>query len=481
MANEKTINEFNSAVERVRTQIRAMEQPGLLPSVVQAKYDLAATEIASMEDEHLDRVDRDRFYGLKNELEHAYQVSMWQSEEEFNQDDDGYPRNESAPEPAPDSPEKSGEQKTDREKIEDSERRRREEQNQSQQERSQEAERQRKEREKEESDRRRGKIKKKAKDKAAKKGWRKVLLQFLGTSLPWILLAAAIAVVLMIIIFAILGAIKSGANGSTPNQPVGSASDSTILQKTLIASGDKEIGSGITDTVMADLQRNLADLGDKTDDPTAKGKTEEIVQKIDRFLLGHDSALGKEIIADIRAILPQIAQQIPKIGVPTRQPVSTILGFNENLHYGTPLRPEVRTDNLEHGTYMYYGQGIADAVDLFVEKDSDVYPIFAGKIIDISDDGTGNQKIVIQNGDYELLMAQIKIQDSIKVGQNITTSQSIGKVAEVEGFNEIHIELAYQGKPVVTTALDKIDYLSNDKLDWGAYLWNHIKEAMNLQ
>lgn len=510
MADEKTINEYNRAVARVRGYIREISQvdAGTLPEVIQAKYDLANTELASMEDSHLHRVNPEGFYALKNNLENAYHTSLSRSEADVADDEDDYrsetddrEENESRdrqqklrdwndkieaaqdedewhqPRPGgqragqenqtPASPDNPG----NRRDLQDLPPAQREEAIREWRRREAEAKRKEKERGRQ-----------KAAAKTAKKGWAKVFLQFLWTSLPWILLALAIAAVLMIIIFAILGAIRSGANGSTPNQPVNSASDATILKKTLIAGGDKEIGAEETDSTMAELQRNLSDLAGKTDDPAIKSRADETVQKINRFLLSHDPALGKEIIADIRAILPQIAEQIPKIEVPTRSPFdNAILGFNENLHYGTPLRPEVRTDNLEHGTYMYYGKGIADAVDLFVEQDSDVYPIFPGKIINISDDGTGNKKIVIQNGDYELLMAQIKIPDNIKEGQTVTASQSIGKVAEVEGFNEVHVELAYQGRPVVTTALDKIDYTANDQSNWGEYLWNHIKEAMNLQ
>lgn len=310
-----------------------------------------------------------------------------------------------------------------------------------------------------------------------KEGWA-ALWELLLPILPWIIGAILIIVVALALFAVFTRKSNDGSLGSTIHQPLDSASDQQLLAKTLINSGDSGIKKVINNNVMPDMQKQLIALKSSADPTTAK-KIDAVSLEMDQFSISQDSTLGTKIIGEIKDILSTLSQQAPTITVPTRAPLDNISDYNFYLHYGTPLNTSMPNNGQGHGTYMFYGQGKADAVDLYSTAGSAIYPIFSGKIVDFSDDGTGHKKIVIQNGDYELLYANFDPTGTLVVGQNIDKGTSIGKIVDINGEDQLHIELAYRGVPIITTQLDKVYHDAEDK-PWGQYLWTTMKKVLNL-
>jgi murein DD-endopeptidase MepM/ murein hydrolase activator NlpD len=295
---------------------------------------------------------------------------------------------------------------------------------------------------------------------------------------PYILAALLIIAVGIALYVAFVQKAASGENGSTIHQQAASTTDAAILQKTILAAGDADAKAKITDQVFGDIQKQLLLMQDSPE-PT-KTKVANLLTKIDQFMTSKDTDLGNEIISDLKDLLNSAGEQAPTIQVATKAPIDNVKDYNFDLHYGTPLRKDMPTNGSGHATYMYYGQGKADAVDLYADSGSSVYAVFAGKITNISDDGTGHKKIAILNGDYEILYANIDLSQGLAVGQSVTTGQVIGKVVDINGQDQVHIELSYQCQPIVTTELDKIDYDTSQK-PWGQYLWDHMKQILNIK
>lgn len=303
----------------------------------------------------------------------------------------------------------------------------------------------------------------------------KLLLPYM----PWIILGLVILIGGIILFASMAQKAGSGAAGSTMHQEVDTAADADLLQKVMLATGDTETKTNLNNQIFPDIQKKLTSLKDNADSGNQQ-KIDDTLLKIDKYISSNDPTLGKEIVSDVKDILTSLGTQAPTITVPTRTPLDKITDYNYYLHYGTPLRPEMPTDGTGHATYMNTGEGKADAVDLYTAKGSDIFPIFAGQIVDISDDGTGHKKIIIKNGLYKILYANFDPISGLKTGQNIDTKSSIGKVVDINGQSQIHLELSYQDKPIVTTELDKIDYKDSQRT-WGEYLWQNMMKVLNLK
>ncbi len=323
------------------------------------------------------------------------------------------------------------------------------------------------------------KLKKKFSKEALAALWKAIL-----PYLPWIILAIVIIVAGIAIMSAIIGDAGTGKAGSTFNKPADPVTDSAAIQKTIMASGDKEAKAKLNNQTFSDIQKQLSQLEASTgtdvssSNQETKNKIADTSSKIDQYLVNNDPVLGREIITSVKSILESADQQSPIMQAKTRLPLENISGFNWELHYGTPLRKEMPSNESGHSTYMYYGQGKADAVDLYTNKDTLVYPMFDGQVTNISDDGTGHKKIVIKNGDYEILYAHVDLDKNVGEGTGVTRDKTIGKVATISDYSQLHLELSYCGVPVTTTLLDKIEYEQTEGKSWGEYLWNNMKKVL---
>lgn len=322
------------------------------------------------------------------------------------------------------------------------------------------------------------------KKKFSKEAWAafwKAILPYL----PWIILAIIILVAGIAIMAGISNDAGTGKAGSTFNKPADPIADSTAITKTIMASGNKEAKTKINNQTFTDIQKELSALAQTTAPASTlseenKTKVTDVSTKIDQYLISNDATLGREIIASIEDILKSTDEQAPIIKVQTRLPLDAISNFNWELHYGTPMRKELPSKDGGHGTYMYYGEGKADAVDLYTTPDSLIYPMFSGQVVNVSDDGVGHKKIVIKNGEYELLYAHVDLDKNIGEGTAVSIDKAIGRVAKIEDYTQVHLELSYCGLPIVTTLIDKIDYEQSEGKSWGEYLWNNIKKVLNL-
>lgn len=302
--------------------------------------------------------------------------------------------------------------------------------------------------------------------------------------MPWIILGIVILIIGIAIMSGITADAGTGKAGSTFKKPADPVTDSAAIEKTIIAAGDKETVAKVNDQTFTDIQKQLTQLEPsavKNSSPisqTTKDKITETSTKINQYLAKKDPVLGREIITSVKSILESTNEQAPAIAVKTRLPLETISGFNWELHYGTPLRKEMPTEETGHSTYIYYGEGKADAVDLYTNQSALVYPMFDGQIVNISDDGTGHKKVVIKNGDYELLYAHIDLEKNIGQGTKVTTDKSIGQVATISEQSQLHLELSCGGIPIITTLLDKLNYEQTVGKSWGEFLWTHIKKVL---
>jgi len=272
---------------------------------------------------------------------------------------------------------------------------------------------------------------------------------------------------------------KSGANGKKPTIPANVIDNKTAIEKLNILVGNINAQSQITHNIIQQSQENLLAIKEETSDQALLTMVDEALTLIDEYNTSEDPETGQKIIDKVKEIIKKMSNSIPQIQ--GRYPVdpNQITGFNNDLHLGTPLRPETPSYDKGHGTYMYPGEKKCDAVDIYTLNSVPVYPAITGSVVDVSDDGTGNKKIVIKNGDYELLYANIKV--NVKVGDAISDlNQAIGNTVNINGYYQIHIELSYCGVCLITSPLDQIDKNKNDSAPWGEYLWSHIKETLKL-
>lgn len=308
----------------------------------------------------------------------------------------------------------------------------------------------------------------------------------------WLVIVVIIVLAVAIAIFVHYYSLaKAGTGGTTPVRPISSVEDKKVLEKFQVLS-DSTAYKSIADDVFRRAQTDILAIKEQVKarpkaDAAAQTKDNNIVAtidgtstKIDQYLSTKSSDTAQSIVADLNTIAKMMDTVIPTI--PGRYPVNPddIVTFNNDLHPGTPLNTtQVSFDN-GHGTYIYPGENKCDAVDVFTKDNAKVYPAFTGTVLDVSEDGTGHKKVVIQNGDYQILYANIDA--SVKTGDKITdTSKPIGQTITIDDQYQVHIELTYCGICLVTTPLDQILKETKNQATWGEYLWAHIKDTLGLQ
>lgn len=321
-------------------------------------------------------------------------------------------------------------------------------------------------------------IKKKAKEaikKAAARFW-----AWIVANAVWIVPVVIIIIVAIVIFVALYE--KNKGKGKSDPQPPQYMDDKDAIVALARKSGDPDIASEVASDVADQMKQNLVLLKDSTTDTTLLTEIDALVLKIEQNQGTMDTAVATEIITDFQTVMLDVANaQAPKLATASVSPLAAIIGYNEEIHFGTPLRKEMPTGNTTgHATYMRNGEGTADAVDLYVATDAPVLAPIAGEIVDLSDDGTGYKKIVIRQGDYELLIAFVKPAATLVVGQSVTQGQALGTAAEVGGQSQIHLELAYCGKNITLDPVDKI-LADKEGKAIGEYLWNRFKDILNIQ
>jgi len=300
----------------------------------------------------------------------------------------------------------------------------------------------------------------------------------LGGSWSIILVVVILAMAIGMLAFS-LRFYKSGAGGQTPTTPAMPIDNKSVIEATLLAVKDPEIQKQSKKELTTKLQLLLTQLKEETTDQNIKNEIDSALTKVNQAAAGNVE-LGQEIFDAIKNVLQKIDNSIPAINGHYPIEKAKIIGTNSELHTGTPLRPTTPSDDLGHGTYIYFGQNKCDGVDLYTTEGNNVYPGMIGEVIDVSDDGTGHKKIAIQNGDYLLLYANFD--PSVVKGQKITDlNKPIGKTVKIGNYSQLHIEMSYCNVCLTTTEVDKIDHNQNESKDWGDYLWSRIKYALSLK
>jgi len=272
----------------------------------------------------------------------------------------------------------------------------------------------------------------------------------------------------------------NGVNGTTTlNDAKSDTPSRDWAKKTLMATGDADSLDSINQDVFGEMKQELLNLKEQTSNADIKQKIDSTILKIEQYLAARDKLKSGEVLTKSEEILRMIEDVFPK--VKGRYPIdpAKISAFNNDLHLGTPLQPATFPEEEGHGTYMYYGEGKADAVDLMTNEEVDIFSILPGDVVDISDDGTGNKKIVIKSGEYEILYAHLTTDK--KVGDKIAdTSSPIGKIAETDNTRYLHMEVAYCGINLTTTEFDKVMKSKQTTTPWGQFLWERIKRTFEL-
>lgn len=271
--------------------------------------------------------------------------------------------------------------------------------------------------------------------------------------------------------------------GHTQPQLVNPIENKDVVRQTLALAGDATASSDITDSGLTKAQEGILTTRDQYASKTDSASL-DIVNKIDLVTASIATLKATKAPANATAFLDRLAELDDAIegtfaafsvDSPTKSPVLTKdLVFNTELHGGSKLRPD-HVDN--NGVYTAYDQGVCDAVDLSADSDSLIYPIFAGTIINVSDDGTDGKKVVIQNGDYQMLYAHLT-DVPFAEGTAVGIDKSIGKVK----IDHIQIETIYQHTCLTTTYGDLIDHAKvkprHDNI--GGYLWDRIVEKFHI-
>lgn len=321
--------------------------------------------------------------------------------------------------------------------------------------------------------------KKIAADSAKKKATKEVIWKFIMTYGWWILLIILI-IGIAITLFAVFYSMRK-TTGKDAAHPTDVMADQDAVVALALKSGVPDIASEVAKDVTGTMIQNLTLLKNSIP-PTNTALLQKIDDLIVKINQGQTGPAATEIPGDFQTIMQEAANfQAPQISAAGTSPVLNITGYNEEIHFGTPLHKEMPSGSATgHATYMHYGEGTADAVDLYVNTGADVLAPIAGQIVDLSDDGTGHKKIVINQGDYELLIAFVDPASGLTVGQSVTAGTTkLGTAAEIEGQSQIHLELAYCGKNVTLVPIDRIKSANEGKAI-GQYLWERFKFILNI-
>lgn len=318
-----------------------------------------------------------------------------------------------------------------------------------------------------------------------------------GGPVVWIILGVGL---ILLIIFFVLGLSNMGLggkdvsfSGGTNLRAVDSKDDVASLSNFLKLAGDTTIASETINKSVADIKAN----NNNAKELDGIKENSDLVNSIDVANAAFDRLAGSQTQANAQAAL--VAQSnvynllegvIPiwqASDGPTRKPVaSDITVFNNDLH-GFSFLNNAQKDN--HNVYIRSedGKEQCDAVDIGVETGTSIFPIFGGKILDVSTDGeegAESRKIIIQSasGKYTALYAHIT--SPVKnIGESISTTEPMG----ASFGNNIQIEVFYTGSTgnicLVTNHADLIDHAMSTRRhqSWGGYMWDRIVKTFSLK
>lgn len=331
----------------------------------------------------------------------------------------------------------------------------------------------------------------------AAKRWAAVLAT---SPITWVIIGIGllIAIVLFIVAISYLGTLstkKPSTSGGAQLIAIKPLDDAGALQNFLKLSGDKTVTEQVINETTSTMKKNLIE----TKDLEAVKANPALVKQIDTAL-GSLSILegtksqesAKAFLTDLGKVYDSMEGNIPTWTVdssnPTRLPVSgTVTLFNSDLHGNSFLRNDAIDNN---NVYIRSddGQEKCDAVDIGVTMGESIFPIFGGKIVDVSSDGDTNsgEKVIITSNDgkYTALYAHVQY-SSKKKDDTIVTTEPLG----IAKTNNIQIEIfstdptTKENSCLVTTHADLIDHALSSRRhqDWGGYLWDRVVKTFNLK
>lgn len=332
-----------------------------------------------------------------------------------------------------------------------------------------------------------------------------------GGPVVWIIVGVGIILIIILFIVGLsyIGTIGKnvGASGGTALQQVNAKTDAGMLNSFAKQTGVIGASSEAAKRTSSEISTLMATA---TEDPAVKDNAElknaaKVATDAAATLAAtpttaNATALTTAVINFYNLLEGEVPVWIstPASGS-TRMPVATITAetkFNTGLH-GFSFLNTAQTDN--HNVYIRSedDKEKCDAVDIGVASDTAVFPIFGGKVKDVSSDGLDAKKVIITStdGKYTALYAHIKnsvkvnnsttppTSTDLKVGDDLNITESIGIAAS----NNIQIEIYYtngaDNKCIVTNHADMIDHALTTKRheDWGGYLWDRIVKTFGLK
>ena len=286
---------------------------------------------------------------------------------------------------------------------------------------------------------------------------------------------------------------RPSASGGTALVPVNLKTDAGALQNFMKLTGDKTVSDKVSNETNSAMRKKLLDFKESE---TAKNDP-VLTKQIDAALGALDILSATKATESAQAFLKELGEvyNLMEGSVPvwaasesTRLPINgAVTSFNDDRHGNSFLRPEAVGG---HNVYLGSndGQTKCDAVDIGVTAGDAIYPVFGGKVLDVSSDGdeSGGKKVVVTSNDgkYTVLYAHLK---SVTKAKNdaILIIEPLG----VAKTNNVQIEVFYtdptsqENNCLVINHADMIDHASTARRhqNWGGYLWDRIVKTFNLK
>jgi len=311
-----------------------------------------------------------------------------------------------------------------------------------------------------------------------KKAIKEILSVILKSPTTWWVIGIVLAILIGVAIFASMYMIAtSPANGSTQPKPVNPVTDANWVKQAAILSGDAALKKEISTDSFADLKENLAEISKNITDTANKKRVDDLILKLTAYQTNPTVALKNEILAMLGDFFDTLENPMPVFTTTGRKPLDNITGYNSDPFNNTTVTKDFKATS-GSSPYFQIKDGLGDAVNLYTDKVSPVYSPISGTVSSVSDDGLGHSKIVISNGDWEVLIAHITT--TLTAGATITSNTSIGTTAEIGGSFVIQYEMCYCGKPVVSTKYDNYLWQQDMSVDYGSFLWKHMTRILKI-
>ncbi len=327
--------------------------------------------------------------------------------------------------------------------------------------------------------------------KYAQAAYKKVALALATNPWTWIiiLITVIIAIILFVLGLSLIGIFSNNkvpsANGGTTPAYVDSknSSDRKALNTLMKLTGNDTFAEEEINETLNNVKEHINNI--KNDpavaaDQTISKKADVALAQLEVLRSNKTTDNSIKFIALVKELYDLIEDVAPVYTGQTRLPVETTsFTFNNDLHGYSFLRPDP-VDN--HNVYIRDERNSekCDAVDIGTTIGDPVYPIFGGKIVDISNDSdNGNsKKIMVKDGNFVVLYAHISNVTKNK-GDYIAINETLGAAAS----NNIQIEVVINNVCLVTTHGDMLDHAQSTALhkDWGGYLWDRIVKKFNLK